>query len=193
MNTQGESLPRADVSLAGREALIGVCGGIAAYKTATLVSLLVKRGARATVVMTEAAGELISPKTFESLTGRPVATPLWGAKLAHPQIELARCAPVFCIAPATANILAKAAQGIADDLMSATILAFDGTLLFAPAMNSVMWNKPATQRNVRQLSADGALFVGPETGRLSCGESGDGRMSEPETIFDRIVDAFSRQ
>ena len=176
--------------LAGREVLLGVCGGIAAYKAAALASALVQAGAGATVVMTEEATKLVGPKTFEALTRRPVAISMWDANLAHPHVELARQAEVFCIAPATANIMAKAAVGIADDLMSATILAFDGALLMAPAMNAAMWKKPATQRNVQRLVEDGVTMIGPDDGRLSCGESGMGRMSSPEAIFDAIVKAL---
>ena len=176
--------------LAGREVLLGVCGGIAAYKAAALASALVQAGAGVTVVMTEEATKLVAPKTFEALTRRPVAISMWDANLAHPHVELARQAEVFCIAPATANIMAKAAVGIADDLMSATILAFDGALLMAPAMNAAMWKKPATQRNVQRLVEDGVTMIGPDDGRLSCGESGMGRMSSPEAIFDAIVKAL---
>ena len=180
------------ISLEGREVLLGVCGGIAAYKAANLASLLVKEGARVTVVMTENATKLVGPKTFEALTRRPVALTAWDHNFVHPHIELARQADVFCVAPATANIMAKAAAGLADDLMSTTILAFQGKLLMAPAMNAVMWEKPATQRNVRQLVEDGVTMIGPEQGRLSCGESGVGRMSSPEKIFEAIVDAFAK-
>lgn len=186
----GES--RTAPSLVGREVLLGVCGGIAAYKTAFLASRLRQAGAGVTVVMTDAATRLVGPKTFEALTGRPVATTMWGPNLVHPHIELARQAELFCVAPATADILAKAANGIADDLMSTTILAFTGKLLFAPAMNAAMWSKPATQRNFRQVVEDGAFAVGPEDGRLSCGESGAGRMASPEAIFDAIVDLLSQ-
>lgn len=174
----------------GKEVLLGVCGGIAAYKAACLTSLLVKNGAGVTVVMTDEAAKLVAPKTFEALTRRNVAFSMWESNLVHPHIELARQADVFCVAPATANIMAKAANGLADDLMSTTILAFDGKLLMAPAMNSVMWNKPATQRNVERLKEDGVVMLGPEVGRLSCGESGAGRMISPEEIFDAIADAL---
>ncbi len=169
------------------EVLLGVTGGIAAYKAANLTSLLVKQGVGVTVVMTEAATKLVGPKTFEALTRRPVAVSMWEARMVHPHIELARQASVFCIAPATANIMAKAAHGIADDLMSSTILAFDGKLMMAPAMNTVMWEKPATQRNYRQLIEDGVVMLGPEDGRLSCGEAGKGRMVSPETIAEAIM------
>ncbi len=175
--------------LSGCEILLGVCGGIAAYKSAELTSLLVKRGAKPTVIMTDAATKLVAPKTFEALTKRPVALSMWEQNHIHPHIELARQAEIFCVAPATANIMAKAACGLADDLMSATILAFSGKLIFAPAMNSVMWKKNATQRNYRLLLEDGVEFVGPASGRLSCGEEGVGRMSEPSVILLAIEKA----
>ncbi|MBR2005507.1 MAG: phosphopantothenoylcysteine decarboxylase [Thermoguttaceae bacterium] len=181
---------RGGADLGGREILLGVCGGIAAYKAAVLTSLARKAGLGVTVIMTEAATKLIAPKTFEALSSRPVATTMWGPNLVHPHIELARQADVFCVAPATANTMAKAAAGFADNLMTSTILAFTGTLIYAPAMNAAMWEKPATQRNLRQLIADGATVVGPETGRFSCGEAGVGRMAEPEAIFEAIVAAL---
>ena len=187
----GGAMPeRGGADLGGREILLGVCGGIAAYKAAVLTSLARKAGLGVTVIMTEAATKLIAPKTFEALSSRPVATTMWGPNLVHPHIELARQADVFCVAPATANTMAKAAAGFADNLMTSTILAFTGTLIYAPAMNAAMWEKPATQRNLRQLIADGATVVGPETGRFSCGEAGVGRMAEPEAIFEAIVAAL---
>ena len=173
--------------LTGVEILLGVCGGIAAYKAAALTSLLTKSGAGVTVLMTEAATELVAPKTFEALSGRPVATSLWKSNSAHPHIDLARKADLFCIAPATANIIAKAACGIADDLMSSAVLAFDKQIFMAPAMNTVMWEKPATQRNIQRLVEDGVVMIGPDDGRLSCGESGPGRMVSPETIAETIA------
>ena len=175
------------IDVAGKEVLLGVCGGIAAYKAVCLTSLLIKAGLGVTVVMTDSATRLVAPKTFEALTRRHVATTMWTTNLIHPHIELARQADVFCVAPATANILAKAANGLADDLMSATILAFAGRLLMAPAMNTVMWKKPATQRNVKTLREDGVKILGPDKGRLSCGESGEGRMIEPEEIKEAII------
>ncbi len=179
--------------LKGRKILLGVCGGIAAYKIASLASMLVKSGAETTVLMTENATKLVAPKTFEALTKRPVAVDMWEARMVHPHIELARQAEIFCVAPATANILAKAAAGVADDLTSSTILAFDGKILMAPAMNSVMWNKPAVQRNVATLIEDGVKMIGPVEGRLSCGESGEGRMVEPEDIYREIVRLLNRE
>jgi len=170
-----------------KEVLFGVTGGIAAYKSATIVSRLVQHGIGVTVVMTRSATKLIAPQTFAALSGRPVRYSVFDTRTSHPHIELARAADMFCIAPATANILAKAAQGIADDLVSTLILSFDKPILFAPAMNTVMWSKPVVQRNVKQLLDDGMFFIGPESGHLSCGETGFGRMTEPEIIVEKIV------
>jgi len=169
----------------GRELLIGVTGGIAAYKTAALVSRLVQAGAGVSVVMTRSATELVGPKTFEALTGRPVGVEVFGLT-SHPHIELAERAELLCVAPATANFLAKAAWGLADDLLSTTLLAFAGPVVMAPAMNSRMWEKPSVQRNVAQLRQDGVRLVDPEEGYLSCGAYGSGRMASPETLFDVI-------
>ncbi len=169
----------------GRELVIGVTGGIAAYKTAALVSRLVQAGAGVTVVMTRSATELVRPKTFEALTGRPVGVEMFAVGV-HPHIEMADRAELMCIAPATANLLAKAAAGVADDLLTTTLLAFGGPVLVAPAMNSRMWAKPAVQRNVRQLRDDGLILVDPEEGYLSCGTQGPGRMASPETIYSVI-------
>jgi len=170
-----------------KEILLGITGGIAAYKSATIVSRLTQHGVGVTVVMTRSATKLVTPQTFEALSGRPVRYSIFDAKMGHAHIELARPADLFCIAPATANILAKAAHGIADDLVSTLILSFNKPILFAPAMNSVMWNKPAVQRNVKQLQDDGMFFIGPEAGHLSCGETGIGRMTEPEKIVETIL------
>jgi phosphopantothenoylcysteine decarboxylase/phosphopantothenate--cysteine ligase len=169
----------------GRELLIGVTGGIAAYKTAALVSQLVQAGAGVSVVMTRSATRLVAPATFEALSGRPVGLRMFGG--GHPHIEAAQRAELLCVAPVTANILAKAACGLADDLLSTILLAFDGPVLMAPAMNTVMWQKPAVQRNVAQLRADGILLIEPGEGRLSCGMYGPGRMAEPDTIFQAIA------
>lgn len=176
----------------GREILIGVTGGIAAYKTAALVSQLVQSGAGVSVVMTRAATRLVGPKTFEALTGRPVGTAVFG-RGGHPHIELARKAEVLCVAPATANILAKAALGLADDLLSTVLLAFDGPVIMAPAMNCEMWRKPAVQRNVAQLRADGIVLIDPEEGYLSCGEVGAGRMADPAKILQVIAELLQQR
>lgn len=172
-----------------RKLLIGVTGGIAAYKTAMLVSQLVQEGADVSVVMTASAGKFIGAATFEALTGKPVARGMFdepGHPLG-PHISLADWAELVCVAPATANFLAKTAGGLADDLLSTLILAFRGPVLLAPAMNSAMWEKPAVQRNVKQLEADGYHFVGPGSGWLSCRQQGSGRMSEPDEIKTSIA------
>jgi len=172
----------------GREIIVGVTGGIAAYKTAALVSRLSQAGAMVTVAMTEAAQQFVGPTTFAALSGRPVATQVFheaGQPLgAH--IALAERAELFCVAPATANFLAKAAHGIADDLLSTLYLSFAGPAILAPAMNHDMWEKPAVQRNVAQLRKDGAVLVGPDEGWLSCRKTGMGRMSDPEVLFAEI-------
>jgi len=172
----------------GREILIGVTGGIAAFKTAALTSQLVQTGARVTVVMTESARQFIGAATFEALTGRPVPERLFG-DADHPlgpHITLADRAELLCIAPATANFLAKTAHGLADDLLSTLVLAFRGPVLVAPAMNSAMWEKPAVQRNLKQLREDGLHIVDPDSGWLSCRQQGTGRMASPEAIRAEI-------
>lgn len=177
--------------MSGHEILIGVTGGIAAYKTASLVSRLVQSGASVTVVMTESATHLVGPKTFEALTGRPVGVDMW-SPTPHPHIDLARRAELLCVAPATANFLAKAAWGLADDLLTTCLLAFTGPVLVAPAMNSQMWAKPAVQRNLDRLRDDGVVIIDPGEGHLSCGEIGAGRMAEPDVIFAEIEERLRR-
>lgn len=177
----------------GREILIGVAGGIAGYKSAALVSQLVQAGANVRVVMTESAQHFVGASTFAALTGRPVATQLFNEEQfplgAH--IMVAQRAELFCVAPATANFLAKAAQGMADDLLSTVYLCMRGPVLIAPAMNCEMWEKPAVQRNVTQLRADGVQIIDPEEGWLSCRQRGVGRMASPETIFSAIQERLS--
>ncbi len=172
----------------GVEILLGVTGGIAAYKSAELTSRLVQAGAAVSVVMTRAAQKFIGPTTFEALTNRPVHRQLFSPR-EHPlgeHIGLARRAKLLVVAPASADCLAKFAHGLADDLLSTLYLAFTGPVLAAPAMNSDMWAKPAVQRNIAQLRADGIHFVDPGEGWLSCGVTGPGRMAEPDEIFERI-------
>ena len=175
----------------GHEILLGVTGGIAAYKTAMLASKLVQAGAGVSVIMTRSATKLVGPRTFEALTGRPVRTNVFDATKIHTHIELAREAELLCIAPATANILGKMACGIADDLLSTVYLSFRGPVVVAPAMNCEMWEKKTVKRNVAQLQSDGVLFVGPEPGRLSCGEVGMGRMAESEQIVQAIAETLA--
>lgn len=174
--------------MTNREILIGVSGGIASYKTAALVSQLVQAGHGVSVAMTEAAQQFVGPATFAALTGRPVAIGIFD-DAAHPlgaHIDLAERAELFCIAPATANFMAKAANGLADDLLSTLYLAFPGKTLIAPAMNCEMWEKPVVQRNLKQLRDDGVGIVDPEEGWLSCRKRGIGRMAAPETILAAI-------
>lgn len=165
--------------------VLGVSGGIACYKSCTLARRLTETGTTVDVVLTAAAAEFVRPLTFEALTGRPVLTSLWepGRGLAH--IDLAKEADLLIIAPATANVLARAAMGMADDLLTAVLLArADGRILAAPAMNDAMYAHPATQANIKTLTARGWHFVGPEIGALAEGPSErPGRMSEPEMIL----------
>jgi phosphopantothenoylcysteine decarboxylase/phosphopantothenate--cysteine ligase len=176
-----------------RELLLGITGGIAAYKSADLCSKLMQAGAKVTVVLTEAAENFIGRTTFEALTGRPVYRDLFAPQEHHigEHIGLARRAELLVIAPASADFLAKAACGLADDLLSTLTLAVTCPVLLAPAMNTEMWNKPAVQRNVRQLQADGFLFAAPASGWLSCGQVGAGRMAEPGEIQARIVELLA--
>lgn len=174
--------------MAETEIILGITGGIAAYKSATIASRLVQQGFGVTVVMTDAATQFVGEATFAALTGRPVARRVFDATYplgAH--IELARRAQLLVVAPATADFLASAAQGRANDLLSTLYLCFTGSVLLAPAMNNEMWAKPAVQRNVAQLRTDGVQFVDPEEGWLSCREVGAGRMAETEKIVAQIT------
>ncbi|MFO8070469.1 MAG: bifunctional phosphopantothenoylcysteine decarboxylase/phosphopantothenate--cysteine ligase CoaBC [Polyangia bacterium] len=168
-----------------KEILLGITGGIAAYKSAEICRALVKRGARVQVVMTRAAREFATPLTLETLSGRPVGTELFSDRLGPvPHISLADRAEIVLVAPATADFLARCAQGRAGDLLSALTLAFTGPVLAAPAMNTNMWRNPATRRNVALLAGEhGWRFVDPGSGELACGWSGTGRMAEPEEII----------
>lgn len=176
------------MALQDREILIGITGGVAAYKTAEVVSTLVQRGARVSTVMTANALNFIGKTTFEALTNRSVLIDMFDPQ-EHPlgeHIGLARRADVYLIAPATANCLAKLAHGIADDLVTALALSATCPLIAAPAMNVEMWQKPPVQRNVAQLRDDGWTLVGPEEGWLSCGVTGAGRMSSPADLIEAV-------
>ncbi|MEZ6094367.1 MAG: flavoprotein [Pirellulaceae bacterium] len=173
--------------------VIGVTGGVAAYKTAALVSQLVQKGIGIHVVMSQTAREFIGPATFTALTGSPPVFSTFDDRFplgAH--IELARSAQLYCIAPATANFIGKAANGIADDAVSTLYLSFTGPVIMAPAMNCEMWDKAAVQRNINQLQTDGVKMIGPESGWLSCRAQGMGRMSQPETIAAAILKQLGR-
>ena len=176
------------MDLTGREIVLGVTGGIAAYKSAEIVSRLRHLGAKVHVIMTRNATEFVTPLTFQTLSANQVVTDTFAApeywNVEH--IALAKLAEIFVIAPATANIIAKMASGIADDMLSTTVLATRAPILIAPAMNTGMWTAAATQQNVRTLKERGVRMTGPECGMLACGDEGSGRMSEPETIVEEI-------
>jgi len=181
--------------LAGRHLVLGLSGGIACYKVAELTRLLVKAGATVQVVMTEAAEAFITRVTMQALSGSTVYTSQWDARpgnnMAH--INLSREADAILIAPASADFMARLVQGRADELLSLLCLARPTErvpLLVAPAMNREMWAHPATQRNVAQLRADGAVVLGPDAGDQACGEVGDGRMLEPEALRDALIAHF---
>ncbi len=171
--------------------VLGITGGIAAYKAAELTRLLVKAHIDVQVVMTEAACQFITPVTMQALSGRPVFKDMWDASIANgmPHIELSRAADAILIAPASADFMAKLAHGRADDLLSTLCLARDCPLLVAPAMNKQMWENPATQRNVSQLIADGVTILGPDSGEQACGEIGLGRMLEAEELH-HLMNAY---
>ncbi|MCK9387526.1 MAG: bifunctional phosphopantothenoylcysteine decarboxylase/phosphopantothenate--cysteine ligase CoaBC [Sulfuritalea sp.] len=172
----------------GKRIVLGVTGGVAAYKAAELARLLVKAGADVDVALTAAGAQFVGAATFQALTGRRVWQALWDERMdsgmAH--IDLTRGAAAMLVAPATADFLAKLAHGAADDLLSTLCLARDCPLLVAPAMNRQMWNNPATQRNVVQLRADGVSILGPAHGEQACGEVGDGRMLEAAELLDDL-------
>ena len=183
------------LQLAQRHVVLGLSGGVACYKAAVLARDLMRQGATVQVVMTEAAEAFITPVTMQALTGRPVFASQWDARepnnMAH--IELTRGADALIVAPASADFIAKLANGLADDLLSLGCLARQierCPLLVAPAMNREMWAHPATQRNVARLRADGAHVLGPASGDQACGEIGDGRMLEPDELCDDIIAAL---
>lgn len=175
-------------AFAGKRIVLGITGGIAAYKAAELSRLLVKAGAIVDVVLTKAGSEFVGAMTFQALTGRPVWQSLWDDRMSNgmAHIDLTRGAAAVLVAPATANVLAKLAHGVCDDLLSTLCLARDCPLLVAPAMNRQMWENPATQRNMALLSRDGVKILGPASGDQACGEVGEGRMLEAEALFDEL-------
>lgn len=167
---------------------MGVSGGIACYKAAELARMFKREGADVRVVMTKNAARFVTPLTFEALTGHPVALDMFRPRSedAADHVELGRWAEVFVVAPATADIIAKLALGLADDMLSTTALATKAPLVIAPAMNSRMWSHPAVQANVSTLRARGSTIVGPAEGELACGETGPGRMAEPKEILQTV-------
>ena len=178
--------------LEGKRLLLGLTGGIAAYKCAELVREMQRQGADVQVVMTEAACKFVTPLTLQALSGKPVYTGMWdaGTTTGMPHIELSRDRDAILIAPATADFIAKLVHGVADDLLSSLCLARECPLMIAPAMNRQMWENPATQRNVRQLREDGVALFGPGAGEQACGEIGTGRMFEPLEIIRELAAWF---
>lgn len=178
--------------LADKRILLGLTGGIAAYKAADLARALIKEGADVQVVMTEAACRFVSPLTLQALTGKPVFTSMWDERVGNgmPHIELSRDRDLVVVAPATADFMAKLVHGAADDLLATLCVARESRLMIAPAMNRQMWENPATQRNIQQLRDDGIVIEGPDSGDQACGENGMGRMSEPAQIVESIISWF---
>ncbi len=187
-NSNGKTM-----ELNGKRIVLGVTGGIAAYKAAELVRLLGKQGAEVQVAMTEGATHFVTATTFQALSGKPVYLDQWDARMpnAMAHIDLSRAADLIVVAPASADFLARIANGMADDLLATMVLARDCPLLVAPAMNRQMWESPATQRNVAQLQSDGVAILGPASGEQACGEVGAGRMLEPEEIVEAVIAFFA--
>ncbi len=183
------------MNLLGKRILIGIGGGIAVYRVAELARLLKKSGMQVRCVMTKSACEFVSPLTFEALTGEEVHTELFDltSERSMGHIQLARWADVVIIAPATSNLIARFAHGIADDLLTTIMQVCDKPVLLAPAMNSSMWEAAATQHNIGVLEHRGMFVVGPEAGELACGESGCGRLSEPHAIISALLPLLTTQ
>ena len=179
--------------LSNRKIVLGVGGGIAAYKSAELVRLLGKAGAEVHVVLSEGGARFVTPVTYQALSGNPVWSDLWDARMPNhmAHIDLGRDADAILVAPATADFLARLAHGHADDLLSTLCLARAVPLIVAPAMNRQMWENPATQRNIAQLQSDGVAILGPASGEQACGEVGAGRMLEPEEIVEAVIAFFA--
>ena len=187
-NSNGKTM-----ELNGKRIVLGVTGGIAAYKAAELVRLLGKQGAEVQVAMTEGATHFLTATTFQALSGKPVYLDQWDARMpnAMAHIDLSRAADLIVVAPVSADFLARIASGMADDLLATMVLARDCPLLVAPAMNRQMWENPATQRNIAQLQSDGVEILGPASGEQACGEVGAGRMLEPEEIIEAVIAFFA--
>ena len=182
-------------SLLNKKIVLGISGGIAAYKTPELARQLMQEGASVQVVMTEAAQQFVTPVTMQALTGNPVYLSQWDStipnNMAH--IELSRSADAILIAPASADLMAKLSLGLADDLLTTLCLARDCPLLLTPAMNKQMWEHGATQRSVRRLTDDGVVLLGPASGFQACGEVGMGRMLEPTEITEQLIAFFQKK
>ena len=181
--------------LKGKKIVLGVTGGIAVYKAVDLVSRLRKQGAEVRVVMTDHAKEFVTPLTFKEISGNKVAVSMWESNQEFnvEHIALANWADIFIVAPATANIIAKMACGIADDLLSTTLLAAQAPIIVCPAMNTGMYNHPATQENLGKLQSRGVTIMPPAVGMLACGVSGPGRLPEPQQIVEFVKDFFAKR
>jgi phosphopantothenoylcysteine decarboxylase/phosphopantothenate--cysteine ligase len=182
-------------SLLNKKIVLGISGGIAAYKTPELARLLMQEGASVQVVMTEAATQFVTPVTMQALTANPVFISQWDSSIANnmAHIELSRSADIILIAPSSADLMAKLSLGLADDLLSTLCLARDCPLLLAPAMNKQMWEHAATQRSMQRLQDDGVLLLGPASGAQACGEVGMGRMLEPHEIAEQVIAFFQKK
>ena len=182
-------------SLANKKIVLGISGGIAAYKSAELVRALIQEGAEVQVVMSESAMQFITPVTMQALSGKPVYSSQWDARITNnmAHIELSRGADAILIAPASADLMAKLSLGLADDLLKTMCLARDCPLLIAPAMNLQMWGHSATQRSLKRLEDDGVIVLGPGSGDQACGEVGMGRMLEPSELSEQLVAFFQPQ
>lgn len=182
-------------SLANKKIVLGISGGIAAYKSAELVRALIQEDAEVQVVMSESAMQFITPVTMQALSGKPVYSSQWDARITNnmAHIELSRGADAILIAPASADLMAKLSLGLADDLLTTMCLARDCPLLIAPAMNLQMWGHPATQRSLKRLEDDGVIVLGPGSGDQACGEVGMGRMLEPSELCEQLVAFFQPQ
>ena len=182
-------------SLLNKKIVLGISGGIAAYKAPELARQLIQEGASVQVVMTEAAQQFVTPVTMQALTGNPVYTSQWDNSIANnmAHIELSRSADAILIAPASADLMAKLSLGLADDLLTTLCLARDCPLLLSPAMNKQMWDHAATQRSVQRLTDDGVAVLGPASGFQACGEVGMGRMLEPTEITEQVIAFFQKK
>jgi phosphopantothenoylcysteine decarboxylase len=181
-------------TLKGREIIVAICGGIAAYKVADVVSKLVQAGAGVSVVMTDSAQKFVTPLTFQALSGRPVRTSTWDLQdSSDPQhISLTEKADLLLVAPATADMIAEVAHGLCDDLVSVMIAAAACPVVFAPAMNNRMWDNPIAQENVAKLKSHNYKFIGPEAGWLACRNVGAGRLTEPAEIVEQVSAMLAR-
>jgi phosphopantothenoylcysteine decarboxylase / phosphopantothenate---cysteine ligase len=182
-------------SLLNKKIVLGISGGIAAYKSPELARQLMQEGATVQVVMTEAATQFVTPVTMQALTGNPIFTSQWDSSISNnmAHIELSRSADAIVIAPASADLMAKLSLGLADDLLSTLCLARDCPLLLAPAMNKQMWEHAATQRSVQRLHEDRVTLLGPASGFQACGEVGMGRMLEPQEITEQVIAFFQKK